>query len=91
MTTVQAIVAILAAIGGVGGLVQLVNAFRSWRDGVRQREEQADERLTKRLEARIDTLEVERRQDAEYIRRLIMALGRAGIDIPERSDISQRE
>jgi hypothetical protein len=86
MTAVQAIVAVLAAIGGVGGVVQLVNAFRAWRDGVKQREEEAEERLVKRLEARIDRLELERAQDNEYIRRLVMALGTAGIPIPSRAE-----
>lgn len=83
---VQALVAILAAAGGVGTMVQMVKAVQSYRLGIRQREEEADERLVKRLENRIDALEIERRQDAEYIRRLIMALGRAGIEIPERAD-----
>lgn len=84
MTGVQAVVAILAAIGGIGGIVQLINAVKSYRDGVRQREDEAEERLVKRLEGRIDVLEIERKQDAEYIRRLIQALGTAGIEIPAR-------
>ena len=84
--TTETLVAILAALGGGGFIIQAIRAFRDWRDGVKQREEAADERLVTRLEKRIDTLEIERRQDAEYVRRLIMALGRAGIEIPERSD-----
>lgn len=86
MTGVQAIVAILAAIGGVGGLVQLFNAFRSWRDGVRQREDEADERLVNRLERDIEVLKIQTRADARYIRRLVMALGKAGIEIPDRPE-----
>lgn len=82
--TVNAIVAILAAIGGVGGLVQLVKAIQAWRDGIRQREEAADERLYTRMEHDIEIMKIERAQDADYIRRLVQALGMAGIPIPPR-------
>lgn len=86
--TTQAVVAILAAVGGVGGIVQVIKAIRAWRDGVRQREDQADERLVKRLERRIESLEVRADLDQEYIRRLVSALGQAGIAIPSRKDVA---
>lgn len=82
--TVGAIVAILAAIGGVGGVVQLVKAIQSWRDGIRQREADADERAIQRLERELGEMRLERAQDADHIRRLIQALGTAGIPIPPR-------
>lgn len=88
--TVAAFVAVLAAIGGVGGIVQLVKAIQSWRDGVRQREQDADERAIVRLERELDEMRIERRQDADHIRRLIQALGTAGIPIPPR-EATERE
>lgn len=84
MTSVQAVVAILAAIGGVGGLVQLVNAFRAWRDGVKQREEAADERLLARYERRVDELELRVAHGEEYIGLLVQAVGELGGKIPPR-------
>jgi hypothetical protein len=80
----EAVVAILAALGGGGFLLQAFAAWRSWREGIRQREEAADERLVARLERRIEILEMERAHDSEYIRALIEALGQAGIKIPPR-------
>lgn len=84
--TVQAIVAVLAAIGGIGGVVQVINAYRAYRDGVRQREDEAEERLVRRLEKDIEILKLQARADARYIRRLVMALGQAGIEIPPHPD-----
>lgn len=81
---VQVIIALMAAVGGVGGFVQVLNAIRAWRDGVRQREEAADERMVKRLENRVVQLELKDDQNSEYIRLLIEALGAAGIKIPPR-------
>jgi hypothetical protein len=86
-TTVSAIIALLAAIGGIGGIVQLIKAIQSWRDGIRQRVDQAEEKLVQRLEGRIDRLEMRADLDAEYIRRLVHALGTAGIPIPSRKEM----
>ena len=83
---VQAVVALVAAFGGVGTMIQVLNAYRAYRDGVRQREDLAEERLMKRLEKKIEVLEIRSAADARYIRRLVMALGRAGIEIPEHPD-----
>ena len=80
---VQAVVALVAAFGGVGTMIQVLNAYRAYRDGVRQREEEADERLVRRLERDIEILKIQERANAAYIRRLVMALGRAGVDIPD--------
>lgn len=85
----QFILGVLAAIGGAGGIVQLIKAIRSWRDGIRQREVEADERLVNRLEQRIAALETRADLDNEYIRRLIEALGRAGIEIPSRKEMER--
>jgi hypothetical protein len=83
---VQALTAIVAAFGGVGTFVQLTKWYTSWRDGIRQREDEAEERLVKRLEKDIEILKIQTRADAVYIRRLVMALGRAGIEIPDPPD-----
>jgi hypothetical protein len=79
----QVVVALVAAFGGTGALIQVVNALRAYRDGVRQREEEADERLVRRLEKDIEILKIQERANAAYIRRLVMALGRAGVEIPD--------
>lgn len=81
----EAVVAILAALGGGGFLIQVFNAIRSYREGAKLRETEADERLVIRLEKEIAELRLERAQDADHIRRLIEALGKAGIDIPPRT------
>ncbi len=83
---VEALVTILAALGGGGFLIQLLMFFRSWRDGVKMKAEEADERLIKRYEDRLSRLEVRADADARYIARLVSALGRAGIEIPDRVD-----
>lgn len=80
----EAVVAILAALGGGGFLLQAFAAWRSWREGNRQREEAADERLVVRLERRIEILEMERALDSEYIRMLVQAVGELGGKIPPR-------
>lgn len=85
---VQVIIALMAAVGGVGGFVQALNAIRAWRDGVRQREEAADERLVLRLEKRIEVLEMERALDSEYIRMLIQTVGEMGGKIPSRPRVT---
>jgi peptidyl-tRNA hydrolase len=83
---VQAVVALIAAFGGVGTFMQIIKAWQAWRDGIRQREDEAEERLVARLEKKIEVLEIQAKADSRYIRRLVMALGRAGIEIPEHPD-----
>lgn len=80
---VQVVVALVAAFGGTGTMIQVVSLYRAYRDGVRQREEEADERLVRRLEKDIEILKIQERANAAYIRRLVMALGRAGVEIPD--------
>lgn len=86
----QVVIAILAALGGAsaigGAIAKIISTVRSWREGVRQREDQADERLVKRLEKKIEILEIKDAANTRYIRRLVMALGKAGIDIPAHPD-----
>jgi cytochrome c biogenesis protein ResB len=91
----ETVVAILAALGGasaIGGAVaKIINTWRSWREGVQQREDEADERLVKRLEAtiieqgkEIKTLRSQLNDQGEYILELVMAMARAGLSIPMR-------
>jgi hypothetical protein len=80
---VQVVVTLVAAFGGTGTLIQVVSLYRAHRDGIRQREEEADERLVRRLEKDIEILKIQERANAAYIRRLVMALGRAGVEIPD--------
>lgn len=85
----QVLVAILAALGGasaIGGAVtKIISTARSWREGVRQREDEADERLVVRLEKRVERLEKALDERDEYIAALVMSLGMAGVRIPARA------
>lgn len=83
---VQVVGALVAAFGGMGTVIQLIKAWQAWRDGVKQREDEAEERLVRRLEKDIEILKIQERANAAYIRRLVMALGRAGVEIPEPPD-----
>lgn len=91
----EAIIAVLAALGGAsaigGAIVKIISTWHSWREGVRQREDEADERLVKRLEKTIDeraaeikTLRGDLHTQAEYILELVTTLARAGVPIPMR-------
>lgn len=91
MTPAEVLVAALAAIGGAGGVVQIIRAIRAYRDGVRLREDEADERLVKRLESRILVLETRADLAADYERLLVHALGAAGIPIPSRKTYQDGE
>lgn len=88
----QLIVSILGALGGATAIgaafVKAIRTVQSWREGIHQREDQAEERLVKRLEDRINRLEVRADADADYIRRLVHALGTAGIAIPSRKEMT---
>lgn len=88
-------IGILAALGGAsaigGAIVKIISTWRSWREGVRQREDEADERLVKRLEKTIlsqdETIHVLRARldsQGEYILELVTTLARAGVPIPMR-------
>lgn len=77
-------VALLAAVGGTGGVLQLIRTARAWRDGVRQREDAAEERLVRRLEKRVDLLEARAAEDAAYQAALMTAIAQAGGAIPPR-------
>jgi hypothetical protein len=81
---VLATTAILAALGGGQTLLSAIKAYRAYKEGVRQREVDADERAIVRLERELAEMRIERAQDADHIRRLIEALGMAGIPIPPR-------
>lgn len=91
----ETIIAVLAALGGAsaigGAIVKIISTWRSWREGVRQREDEADERLVKRLEKTIDRqddkireLRAQKDAQAEYILELVTTLARAGVPIPMR-------
>jgi hypothetical protein len=95
---VQVVGYLVAAFGGAGTLLQLLRMYQSWRDGVRQRQDEADERLVSRLEKiieykdkviedrdlRIAVLERGRSSDGEYILVLVTALAQADQPIPMR-------
>lgn len=83
---VEAMVAILAALGGGGFLLQMFGLWKSYREGAKLKADEADERLIKRYEDRVSRLEMRADADARYIARLVSALGRAGIEIPDRAD-----
>jgi hypothetical protein len=83
---VEGWVAILAALGGGGFMIQAFQLYKSWKEGARLRADEADERLIKRYEDRLTRLELRADADARYIARLVSALGRAGIEIPDRVD-----
>lgn len=80
------VIAILAALGGGGFILQMFGLWKSWREGAKLRADEADERLIKRYEERVSRLEMRADADARYIARLVSALGRAGIEIPDRAD-----
>jgi len=84
---VNVVIALLAAMGGLGTFGQAVKWYRSYRDGIKQREVEKDERFIERLESRIEYLEIRDRMSTDYIQRLIEALGREGIAIPSRKDM----
>src|SRR5690606_686473 len=95
---VQVVGYLVAAFGGAGTLLQLLRMYQSWRAGVRQRQDEADERLVSRLEKiieykdkviedrdlRIAVLERGRSSDGEYILVLVTALAQADQPIPMR-------
>lgn len=87
-TMQNVIIPLLAAIGGGGAILQLVRLIQAWRDGIKIREDEAEERLLKRYEVRIQALEYRADLDADYIRRLVHALGTAGIPIPSRKEMT---
>lgn len=75
---------LIVALGGAGGVVQVVKAIRSWRDGVRQRDLDADDRAIARLERYVERLESARDADTVYLGILITALASAGLPVPPR-------
>lgn len=88
-------IGILAALGGAsaigGAIAKIISTVRGYREGIRQREDEADERLVKRLERTIgeqgDEIKVLRGQihtQGEYILELVTTLARAGVPIPMR-------
>ena len=80
----ETLAAVIIAVFGAGGLVQLVKAIRDWHQGKAQREVDAEERHITRLEKRIEELEHQHEADARRIEQLVIALGKAGIDVPPR-------
>src|SRR5690606_1207542 len=54
---VQVVGYLVAAFGGAGTLLQLLRMYQSWRAGVRQRQDEADERLVSGLEKIIESKE----------------------------------
>lgn len=87
----EALVAVLAALGGGGFIIQAIGAFRAWRDGVKQREEAADDRLLARYEKRVDELEIRVAHGEEYIAMLVQAIGEMGGKIPPRPPAGRRD
>lgn len=83
---VETLVTIMAALGGGGFIYQMASLWKSWREGAKLKADEADERLIKRYEDRVSRLEMRADADARYIARLVSALGRAGIEIPDRVD-----
>lgn len=91
----ETIIAVLAALGGAsaigGAIVKIISTVRGYREGIRQREDEADERLVKRLEktilaqdATIQGLRDRLDAQGEYILELVTTLARAGVPIPMR-------
>ena len=85
------VLGVIAALGGGGWIVTLVKAWLDHRDNTSAREQDADERLTDRLEHRLDRAEtrlssVEHALEDErtFSSILVAALARAGIPIPDR-------
>lgn len=78
------IVALAIALGGAGGIMQIVKAVKAWRDGVKQREDDADARAITRLERTVERLEKAREADAVYIAVLMTALASGGLPVPPR-------
>lgn len=84
MSQTEIILTGILAIIGPGGIIQLIKAIKAWRDGIKQKETDADDRALARAERAIEKLEAERNADTEYIRQLMNALSKAGADIPPR-------
>ena len=85
------VLGIIAALGGGSWIVTLVRAWLDHRDKTSAREQDAEERLTNRLERRLDDAErrsTQAERDLEDERTftsvLVAALARAGIPIPDR-------
>lgn len=78
------LIALIAFAGGGGGAVALYKAWSDHRNKTSSREEDAEERLVTRLEARLAKLEAQHEQDNAYILTITYALARAGIDVPQR-------
>lgn len=91
----EILIGILAALGGAsaigGAVVKIISTVRGYREGIRQREDEADERLVKRLERtigeqgdEIKALRIQIHTQGEYILELVTTLARAGVPIPMR-------
>lgn len=85
------ILAIIALLGAGGGITTIVKAILDHRANVSAREQDADNRLVTRLEARLtDTenrlsrVEADLEDERAFNALLIGALARAGITIPPR-------
>jgi hypothetical protein len=91
----EILIGILAALGGAsaigGAIAKIISTVRGYREGIRQREDEADERLVKRLEKTIiaqdeviHALRIRLDAQGEYILELVTTLARAGVPIPMR-------
>lgn len=81
-----ALTPLLIAVLGSGGLVALYRAVKDARSGKAQKEAEADARLVARLEKRIEDLEERARKDEKWQHRLVQALSRAGVEVPDRPE-----
>lgn len=97
-SSLDSVVALIAAAGGLTGLAALMSVIKKWREGIRGREADADEKLSKRindhmerqdkriesLEEKIRALEELNASHAKYISKLQVTLALNKIDIPYR-------
>lgn len=85
------VIALIALLGGGGGAVAFYKAWSDHKNQTSSREEDAEDRLVSRLEARLTSyetritkLETQHDEDNQYILKLTNAMARAGIDVPPR-------
>lgn len=91
----QGWIAVITLIVGAGvtGALKIIGAVRGGFSERAQRKSDAEARLIKRLEDRLDSaeakiaeLEAAREDDAQYIVKLVVALAGAGIEVPCREE-----
>lgn len=87
----EILIGIIVALGGGSGIVTVWKAVTDHKNKVASREEEAEERLVKRLEAKAIEADIKmtgmqkQLDDANaYILLLSIALSRSGIEIPHR-------